>query len=136
MALAESLRMAGMWHWFRWLTTFALISIWLAISILIRGGVVVKQHEPSTVSSTAGVLHPNASGREFTTDSVEEVRNLAFDSYAHHHVVAQVDGRNEDSTKFASQVGMTQAAYFCQGWFSKGEWTDTCGYTVLSTDIT
>ncbi|ORC22108.1 MULTISPECIES: GNAT family N-acetyltransferase [Rothia] len=86
------------------------------------------------VAEIGWVLDPVFGGKGFATEAVQAVLNLAFHHYDCHRVIAQMDARNEASSKLAGRLGMVKEAHHRQDWFSKGEWTDTLIYAMLSTD--
>ena len=45
-----------------------------------------------------------------------------------------MDARNTASAKLATRIGMQQEAHLRQDWWSKGEWTDTLIFGMLSSD--
>lgn len=86
------------------------------------------------VAELGWVLHPAAQGKGYTTEAVRAVLALAFDHYRMHRVKAQLDARNEASARMCERLGMTKEAHLRQGWWSKGEWTDTLVYGLLATE--
>lgn len=86
------------------------------------------------VAEIGWVLDPNASGHGLAREAVSAVLTLAFETYRLHRVVAQMDARNTGSAKLAAAVGMRREAHHLQDYWSKGEWTDTLIYALLSTD--
>lgn len=80
------------------------------------------------------VLNPAASGHGFASEAATAMLNVAFDHYGLHRVVAQMDARNTASAKLAARIGMRQEAHLRQDWWSKGEWTDTLIFGMLSSD--
>ncbi|WP_231443790.1 GNAT family N-acetyltransferase [Brevibacterium zhoupengii] len=80
------------------------------------------------------VLNPAAGGHGFASEAATAMLNVAFDHYNLHRVIAQMDARNTASAKLASRIGMRQEAHLRQDWWSKGEWSDTLIFGMLSTD--
>ena len=80
------------------------------------------------------VLDPAAGGHGFATEAAIAVLGVAFGHYGLHRVVAQMDARNTASAKLARRIGMRQEAHLRKDWWSKGEWTDTLIFGMLSTD--
>ncbi|MDN5876452.1 MAG: GNAT family N-acetyltransferase [Brevibacterium sp.] len=80
------------------------------------------------------ILDPAAGGHGFATEAATAVLNVAFDHYDLHRVFAQMDARNTASVKMAARLGMRQEAHLRQDWWSKGEWTDTVIFGMLSSD--
>ncbi|WP_209370181.1 GNAT family N-acetyltransferase [Brevibacterium renqingii] len=80
------------------------------------------------------ILDPAAGGHGFATEAAIAVLNVAFDHYGLHRVVAQMDARNTSSAKLARRIGMREEAHLRKDWWSKGEWTDTLIFGMLSTD--
>lgn len=80
------------------------------------------------------VLDPGFGGLGFAAEAAQAVLDLAFDRYRVHRVAAQMDARNTASAKLASKIGMTREAHLRADWWSKGEWTDTVIFGMLSTD--
>jgi RimJ/RimL family protein N-acetyltransferase len=80
------------------------------------------------------ILDPAAGGHGFATEAAIAMLNVAFDHYGLHRVFAQLDSRNTASAKLAQRIGMRQEAHLRQDWWSKGEWTDTLIYAMLSSD--
>lgn len=80
------------------------------------------------------ILDPAASGHGFATEAAIAVLNVAFDHYGLHRVFAQMDSRNAASAKLARRIGMREEAHLRKDWWSKGEWTDTLIFGMLSTD--
>lgn len=85
-----------------------------------------------SIAEVGWVFHPAAGGRGFATEAARAVVDLAFQRYAVHRVVAQLDARNVTSARLCERLGMTREAYLRRDWFSKGEWTDTLIYGVLA----
>lgn len=79
-------------------------------------------------------LDPAAGGHGFATEAAIAVLGVAFGHYGLHRVVAQMDARNTASAKLARRIGMRQEAHLRKDWWSKGEWTDTLIFGMLSTD--
>jgi RimJ/RimL family protein N-acetyltransferase len=80
------------------------------------------------------ILDPAASGHGFATEAAIAVLNAAFDHYGLHRVFAQMDSRNTASAKLARRIGMREEAHLRKDWWSKGEWTDTLIFGMLSSD--
>lgn len=80
------------------------------------------------------ILDPAASGHGFATEAAIAVLNVAFDHYGLHRVFAQMDSRNTASAKLARRIGMREEAHLRKDWWSKGEWTDTLIFGMLSSD--
>ncbi|WP_406711888.1 GNAT family protein [Trueperella pyogenes] len=86
------------------------------------------------VAEIGWVLDPAYGGQGYATEAVAAVLSLAFDHYNCRRVVAQMDARNNASAKLAERLGMVKEAHHRQDWFSKGEWTDTLIYAMLTSD--
>ncbi|MCI6574739.1 GNAT family N-acetyltransferase [Corynebacterium kozikiae] len=86
------------------------------------------------VAEIGWVLDPAYGGKGYATEAVKTVLDLAFDRYSCRRVVAQMDARNNASAKLAERLGMVKEAHHRQDWFSKGEWTDTLIYAMLTSD--
>ncbi|SDR94381.1 aminoglycoside 6'-N-acetyltransferase [Brevibacterium siliguriense] len=80
------------------------------------------------------ILDPAASGHGFATEAAIAVLNVAFDHYGLHRVFAQMDSRNIASANLARRIGMREEAHLRKDWWSKGEWTDTLIFGMLSSD--
>lgn len=80
------------------------------------------------------ILDPAAGGHGFATEAAIAVLNVAFDHYGLHRVYAQMDARNTASVNMAARLGMRQEAHLRQDLWSKGEWTDTVIFGMLSGD--
>lgn len=80
------------------------------------------------------VLDPVAGGHGFATEAAIAMLGVAFDHYGLHRVFAQMDSRNTASAKLSERIGMRQEAHLRRDWWSKGEWTDTLIYAMLSSD--
>lgn len=80
------------------------------------------------------ILDPAASGHGFATEAAIAVLNVAFDHYGLHRVFAQMDSRNTASANLARRIGMREEAHLRKDWWSKGEWTDTLIFGMLSSD--
>lgn len=90
--------------------------------------------ESSETAEVGWVLNPAAGGHGFASEAATALLNVAFDHYGLHRVVAQMDARNTASAKLAERIGMRQEAHLRQNWWSKGEWTDTVIFGMLSSD--
>src|SRR5690625_2758454 len=77
---------------------------------------------------------PDVGGHGFETESPIPALGVACSHYRLHRVVAQMDARNTASAKLARRIGMRQEAHLRKDWWSKGEWTDTLIFGMLSTD--
>lgn len=86
------------------------------------------------VAEIGWVLDPNHGGQGYAREAVGAVIRFVFDQYGLHRLVAQMDARNESSARLASAVGMRQEAHHLQDYWSKGEWTDSLIFALLSTD--
>lgn len=86
------------------------------------------------IAEIGWVLDPRFGGKGFATEAVQAILDLAFDRYNCRRVIAQMDARNTASAKLAERLGMVKEAHHRQDWFSKGEWTDTIIYAMLTTD--
>lgn len=86
------------------------------------------------VAEIGWVINPDHGGKGFAREAVAEVLRIGFEHYQLHRVVAQMDARNTGSAKLAAAVGMRQEAHLRQGWWSKGEWTDTLIFAILASD--
>ena len=80
------------------------------------------------------VLDPAYGGEGFASEAVRAVLALGFDHYRLHRITAQMDARNSASAALARRVGLRLEAHHVQGWFSKGEWTDTLVYARLASE--
>lgn len=80
------------------------------------------------------VLDPAYGGEGFASEAVRAVLALGFDRYKLHRITAQKDARNNASELLARRVGLRLEAHHIQGWFSKGEWTDTLVYARLASE--
>ena len=90
--------------------------------------------QPRHVAEIGWVLDPSHGGHGYAREAVRAVIRFAFDEYHLHRLVAQMDARNEASARLAASVGMRQEAHHLQDYWSKGEWTDTLIFALLSTD--
>lgn len=90
--------------------------------------------DDSSKAEIGWVLNPAASGHGFATEAAIAVLNTAFDHYGLRRVIAQADARNIASAKLAERIGMKPEAHLRQDWWSKGEWTDTLVFGMLSSD--
>jgi RimJ/RimL family protein N-acetyltransferase len=86
------------------------------------------------IAEIGWVLDPAYGGRGLAREAVAAVLDLAFGAYRAHRVAAQMDARNGASARLAAAVGMVDEAHLRQDWWSKGEWTDTVIYGMLSED--
>lgn len=86
------------------------------------------------IAEIGWVLDPGYGGRGLAREAVAAVLDLAFDHYRLHRVAAQMDARNTASAALASAVGMRHEAHLRQDWWSKGEWTDTLVFGMVSAD--
>lgn len=119
---------------------------------LLQGGAVlalVVEHENSVIGDVllwltnaehrigeiGWVLDPAHGGQGLAAEAVRAVLELGFEHYGLHRVAAQMDARNIASARLAERVGMRREAHLRQDWWSKGEWTDTLIYGVLSEDF-
>lgn len=80
------------------------------------------------------ILDPAAGGHGFATEAAIAVLNVAFDHYGLHRVFAQMDARDTASANLARRIGMREEAHLRKDWWSKGEWTDTLIFGMLSSD--
>lgn len=90
--------------------------------------------ETSEKAEIGWVLNPAVGGHGFASEAATALLNVAFDHYGLHRVVAQMDARNTASAKMATRIGMRREAHLRQDWWSKGEWTDTLIFGMLSSD--
>lgn len=79
-------------------------------------------------------VHPDHAQKGFATEAAAALLEVAFDTYDVHRVVAQLDARNEASARLCERLGMVKEAHLRQNWWSKGAWTDTLVYAMLSGD--
>lgn len=99
------------------------------------GDVSLKWENPEQrVAEIGWAIDPKHSGRGYAAEAAKSVIGLAFEHYDAHRVVAYMDARNEASARLAERIGMTREAHHRQDWWSKGEWTDTFVYAMLSSD--
>lgn len=105
------------------------IALWLDQSDPSRAGSV-----ENSKAEIGWVLNPAAGGHGFASEAATALLNVAFDHYGLHRVVAQMDARNTASAKMATRIGLQQEAHLRQDWWSKGEWTDTLIFGMLSSD--
>lgn len=80
------------------------------------------------------VLDPDYGGQGYAREAVRAVIQLGFEQHGLHRIVAEMDARNDASARLASSVGMRCEAHHLQDCWSKGEWTDSLIYAMLSTD--
>lgn len=76
-----------------------------------------------------------ASGKGYATEAVSGLVNKLFSEFKVHRIQANLDARNEASQKLCERVGMRKEAHFIQDYWSKGEWTDSMVYGMLSSDL-
>ena len=101
----------------------------------IVGDIAIWLEDGSETKAEIGwILDPAAGGHGFATEAAIAVLGVAFGHYGLHRVVAQMDARNTASAKLARRIGMRQEAHLRKDWWSKGEWTDTLIFGMLSTD--
>ena len=76
------------------------------------------------------VLAPDMQGMGYATEAAEALVRVAFDELGVHRVWAQLDGENDASARICERLGMRREAYFQQGSWFKGQWTDLAVYAV------
>ena len=76
------------------------------------------------------VLAPDMQGMGYATEAAEALVRVAFDELGVHRVWAQLDGENDASARICERRGMRREAYFQQGSWFKGQWTDLAVYAV------
>ncbi|GEN86025.1 hypothetical protein OSO01_07640 [Oceanobacillus sojae] len=76
-----------------------------------------------------------ASGKGYATEAVSVLVNNLFSEFKVHRIQANLDARNEASQKLCERIGMRKEAHFIQDYWSKGEWTDSLVYGMLSSDL-
>ncbi|WP_223693319.1 GNAT family N-acetyltransferase [Leifsonia poae] len=77
------------------------------------------------------VFHPAVHGRGYATEAAEAVLKICFDIVGAHRVFAQLDPRNEASSRLCERLGMRKEAHLRQNEIFKGEWGDTAVYGIL-----
>ncbi|PCC42811.1 GNAT family N-acetyltransferase [Brevibacterium aurantiacum] len=103
-------------------------------SVLIGDIAIWFDGESSEKAEIGWVLNPAAGGHGFASEAATAMLNIGFDHYGLNRVVAQMDARNTASAKLATRIGMQQEAHLRRDWWSKGEWTDTLIFGMLSSD--
>ncbi|MCT1905040.1 GNAT family N-acetyltransferase [Oceanobacillus sojae] len=76
-----------------------------------------------------------ASGKGYATEAVSVLVNKLFSEFKVHRIQANLDARNEASQRLCERIGMRKEAHFIQDYWSKGEWTDSLVYGMLSSDF-
>ncbi|MEN2465495.1 GNAT family N-acetyltransferase [Ornithinibacillus sp. JPR2-1] len=76
------------------------------------------------------------SGKGYATEAVSSLVKKLFVEFGVHRIQANTDARNEASQGLCERIGMRKEAHFIQDFWSKGEWTDSIVYGMLSTDFT
>ncbi len=79
-------------------------------------------------------FNPDYHGRGFATEAARELLVLAFVGLEMHRVWAQLDPRNDASSRLCERLGMRREAYFREDIWFKGEWGDTAVYALLAAE--
>lgn len=88
--------------------------------------------DPPSVAEIGWVFNPDFAGRGFATEAARAIIGLGFGHYGLHRIFAQLDARNASSARLCERLGMTKEAQFRKDYWSKGEWTDSWHYGLLS----
>jgi RimJ/RimL family protein N-acetyltransferase len=87
-----------------------------------------------TQAELSWVVHPDHGGRGLVTEAARALIGLGFDHCALHRIYAELDARNNASARLCERLGMRLESHRLQDYWSKGEWTDTLQYAVLSSE--
>ncbi|GAB3247258.1 GNAT family N-acetyltransferase [Arthrobacter pigmenti] len=88
--------------------------------------------EQASIGEIGWVFNPSHGGRGLATEAVRALVGVAFERFGLHRVKAQLDARNTDSARLCERLGMIREAHLRQDWWSKGEWSDTLIYGLLT----
>lgn len=86
-------------------------------------------------ASIGWTVHPDHQGNGFATEGAMALLSWVFGRLGIHRVVADLDPRNTESAALCRRLGMREEARFRQDLWSKGEWTDTGVWALLSSDF-
>jgi len=102
------------------------------------GDVMLRLCEPAepgrspAVGELGWVFAPDVAGRGFATESALALRDLAFESYPLHRLMARLDPRNTASARICERLGMRHEAHTRRDYLSHdGSWCDTAVYGLL-----
>ena len=90
----------------------------------------VKSAENSTLE-LGWTFHPDAHGQGYASECATELLRVSFDELGAHRVIAELDPRNDGSTRLCERLGMRKEAHFREDLWFKGEWADTGVYAIL-----
>ncbi|MEY8370265.1 GNAT family N-acetyltransferase [Aerococcaceae bacterium 50-4] len=74
-------------------------------------------------------------GSGYASEAVRALIDYIFSHFKVHRIVANIDVRNEASSRLCERVGMRKEAHFIQDFWVKGEWTDSYIYAVLANEF-
>ncbi|BCL17317.1 GNAT family N-acetyltransferase [Micromonospora sagamiensis] len=78
------------------------------------------------------ILHPEAQGSGFATETVSALLDLAFDRLGLHRVVAQTNAHNAASIRALHRLGMRQEGHLRQCVHVAGVWHDELVFAILA----
>jgi RimJ/RimL family protein N-acetyltransferase len=90
----------------------------------------VKSAESQTLE-LGWTFHPDAHGQGYASECATALLRLSFEQLGAHRVIAELDPRNDGSTRLCERLGMTKEAHFREDLWFKGEWADTGVYAIL-----
>jgi RimJ/RimL family protein N-acetyltransferase len=75
---------------------------------------------------------PEHAGRGYATEAARAVLRLGFEHYGLRRIVANLDARNDRSAALCERLGMRRETHRLGDFWSKGAWTDSFEYALLS----
>ena len=99
------------------------------------GDLVLALRGPGLTQAEIGwTILPEASRQGFATEAASALLQVAFDHYALHRVVAELDARNAASAALCERLGMRRESQRTRDYWSKGTFTDSLEYAVLASE--
>ena len=76
-------------------------------------------------------LDPEFQGKGYGSEAVRAILNYLFTKLKKHRVIANVDTRNENSSKLLRRAGFRQEGHFLENAWYNGEYTDEFQFAIL-----
>lgn len=97
--------------------------------ILIGG---VGLHIEKTNAEIGYVLNPVYQGKGYAAEAARAMLGFGFNTLGVHRIYAKCRPNNKASEKVMQKIGMQREGLMREHWFYKGEYHDSCLYSILA----
>lgn len=110
----------------------------LAICLQRDGSLIggIGMHTQNTNAEIGYVLNPAYQGNGYVTEAARAIVEYGFETLKVHRIYATCRPKNIASEKVMQKIGMTREGILREHWYYKGEFHDSCLYSILAKERT